>query len=126
MPGDSKRYLFAGLVFIATLALYAATLPPSILPGDSGELIAASHTLSIAHPPGYPLYMMLGKVFASVAAWGSVAYRYNLLSAILASVTAAIFYLLLLEIGTRRLIGLGITLARFTHEQVRELATHNE
>ena len=69
--GDSRRYLFAGLVFIITLALYVATLPPSILPGDSGELIAASYTLSIAHPPGYPLYLMLGKLFASAVVWGS-------------------------------------------------------
>lgn len=116
MAGYSKRYLWAGLVFLATLALFAATLPPSILPGDSGELIAASHTLSIAHPPGYSLYLMLGKVFASAIAWGSIAYRYNLMSAMVASLTAAVFCLLLIELGIRRLIGLAITLAVFTHQ----------
>ncbi len=113
---DSRGYLFAGLVFIIALALYVATLPPSILPGDSGELIAASHTLSIAHPPGYPLYLMLGKLFASAVVWGSVAYRYNLLSAVLAAITASLVYLVLLELGTRRLVGLGIALAVATHQ----------
>ena len=113
---DPRRYLFAALVFIIALALYIATLPPSILPGDSGELIAASHTLSIAHPPGYPLYLMLGRLFASTVVWGSVAYRYNLLSAVLAAVTASIFYLVLRELGTRRLVGLGIALAVATHQ----------
>ncbi len=113
---DSSHYLLTGLVFIIALTVYVATLPPSILPGDSGELIAASHTLSIGHPPGYPLYLMLGKLFASAAWWGSVAYRYNLLSAILAALTASLFYLLLLELGTRRLVSLGIALAVVTHQ----------
>jgi len=116
LHGESHRYLFAGLVFISGLALYIATLPPSILPGDSGELIAASHTLSIAHPPGYPLYLMIGKLFASAVVWGSVAHRYNLLSAVLAAATAALFYLLLIEIGARRMVGLGIALAVATHQ----------
>jgi tetratricopeptide (TPR) repeat protein len=113
---DSTRWLFAGLVFIIGLTLYAATLPPSILPGDSGELIAASYTLSIAHPPGYPIYLMVGKLFSSAVVWGSVAHRYNLLSAVAAALTAAVFYLLLLELGARRLVSFGIALALAAHQ----------
>jgi tetratricopeptide (TPR) repeat protein len=111
-----RRYIPAGLVFIAALALYIGTLPPSILPGDSGELIAASHTLSIGHPPGYPLYLLIGRLFASAVTWGALAYRYNLLSALLAALTSAVLYLALLEIGTGRLIGLAIALGVATHQ----------
>jgi tetratricopeptide (TPR) repeat protein len=106
-----RRYLPAVLVLCAGLVLYVTTLPRSVLPGDSGELIAASRTLSIAHPPGYPLYLMLGKVLSGVLAFGSMAYRYNLISAILASATLGVFYLILVEICPRRLVAVAVTLA---------------
>ena len=69
--GISGDFIFPVLVFALSLALYIMTLPATVLPGDGGGLIAASHTLSISHPPGNPLYLILGKVFASAAAWGT-------------------------------------------------------
>ncbi|MFZ1948175.1 MAG: DUF2723 domain-containing protein, partial [bacterium] len=101
-------------VFAASLVIYVATLPPDVLPGDSGELIAASYTLSIAHPPGYPLYVMAGKVFASVVRLGSVAYRYNLLSAILAALTSALVFLTATRLRVPRLLALAAALGLAT------------
>jgi tetratricopeptide (TPR) repeat protein len=98
------------------MALYLATLAPSVLPGDGGELIAAGHTLSIAHPPGYPLYLILARLVASAVPWGSVAYGYNFFSAVAAALTAALFHMLLREIGVRRSVALGISLALATHQ----------
>jgi tetratricopeptide (TPR) repeat protein len=114
--GSQVNGRFALLVFGLSLTLYAITLPPTVLPGDGGELISASHTLSIAHPPGSPLYLMLGRVFARVAAWGSVALRYNLFSAVTASAAAALFFLVLAELGIGRLIALGLALALASNE----------
>ena len=113
-------------VFASTLTLYVMTLPPSVLPGDSGELIAASHTLSIAHPPGYPLYLLIGKVFASFVAVGSVAYRYNLLSAVLAAATAALVFATMLRLRVSRLAALGAVLILATLESVWFQATAAE
>jgi hypothetical protein len=109
-----ERRLLAALTFVVSLIFYIATLPRSVLPGDSGELIAASRTLSIAHPPGYPLYVMIGKLFSSLFAWGHVAYRYNLLSAIAVSVTLAIVYLILTELRVGKIIALAVTLGLAT------------
>lgn len=106
-----RKYLYAIVVFCATLILYWATLPRGVLPGDSGELIAASRTLSIAHPPGYPLYLMLGKILSSVLAFGSMAYRYNLISAIVASSTLAVFHLVLVEMRVRALLAVAVALS---------------
>ena len=50
------------VVASVTLVAYMATLCPTIMGGDSGELIAAAYTLSVAHPPGYPLYVLLTKM----------------------------------------------------------------
>jgi len=41
-------------------SIYMATTSTTITyGGDCGELVAAAHTLGIAHPPGYPLYILL-------------------------------------------------------------------
>ena len=118
LPVDRRhrfmQRMIAALTFVASLILYLATLPRSVLPGDSGELIAASRTLSIAHPPGYPLYLMTGKLFSSVFAWGSIGYRYNLLSAVAVSATLALVFLILSELRIGRLIGLAVTLGLAT------------
>jgi tetratricopeptide (TPR) repeat protein len=120
------RRWFAGLVFVLTIGLYLATLPRGVLPGDSGELIAASRTLSIAHPPGYPIYMMVGKLFSSLVMLGPMAFRYNLLSAVAVSVALALLYLILTELGVGRLVGLAVALGLGTLESFWLQATMAE
>jgi hypothetical protein len=72
------------------LMVYGLTLAPDLTWAngalDGGELITAAATLGVAHPPGYPTYIVLGKLF-SLLPVGSVAFRLNLLSAV--SVAAA-------------------------------------
>ena len=75
-----------------SLALYVRTLAPGLLPGDSGELQTLSVLLGNTHPTGYPVYLLLGKVFTWLPA-GDVAYRVNLLSAVMAALTVAGVYL---------------------------------
>ena len=83
--------LSLGFGFFA-FVIYALTLYPSVPGGDSGELIAAAHTLGVAHPPGYPLFILLGKIF-SLLPFGSVAWRINLLSAACDSAAAVLLCL---------------------------------
>ena len=47
-------------------ALFAATAARTVPLGDSGELIAAAAALGVAHPPGYPLYVLLGHLALAV------------------------------------------------------------
>ena len=88
----------------ATLALYLSTLAPTLTWGnenigvDGGELLAAANTLGIPHPPGYPTYTLLLKLFATVVPVGDLAYRGNLLSAILASGSVVLLYLVILRL----------------------------
>lgn len=111
-----KNRLDPILVFALSLILYLLTLPRSVLPGDSGELIAASRTMSIAHAPGYPIYLMLGKLFSSAVVWGSMAQRYNLLSAVLVSLTLALVCTLLTDLRVSRPIAVAVSLALGTLE----------
>ena len=51
-------------VFIIALGLYLKTMAPTISLWDSGEFIACAYTLGIPHPPGAPLYILWGRLFA--------------------------------------------------------------
>src|SRR5687768_11410012 len=79
----SKRALDAATVAVAltVLAAYVVTLSPTVVGGDSGELITVAHVLGVAHPPGFPLHTLLAKLF-SLPPVGSVAARVNFFSAV--------------------------------------------
>ncbi len=53
----------AALAGAASLAVYLWTLAPTVLADDSAELVAAIHVLGVPHPTGYPIYILLGKLF---------------------------------------------------------------
>jgi len=71
-------------VTLSSWALYAYTALPTLPFGDGPELIAAAACLGVAHPPGYPLYTLLGWVALQVPA-GEPAWRVNLLSGLFAA-----------------------------------------
>ncbi|MCJ7750275.1 MAG: DUF2723 domain-containing protein, partial [Armatimonadetes bacterium] len=64
-PPLSRRSVMLGAagVFVVLLAVYHATLIPTVIDQDSGELVAAAHVLGIPHPTGYPLWALLGRAF---------------------------------------------------------------
>ena len=98
------------LVGGSTLALYVHTLAPSILPADSGEFQLVAQVLGIAHPPGYPLYTLLGKL-ATLIPLKDAAYRVNLLSAIIAGLAMALTNRLVRRMTGSMLIGFAVSLA---------------
>ncbi len=75
------------VLFAAALACYWATLARDVLPADAGEFQLAAALLGVAHPPGYPLYTLVGHLFTRLVPLGNPAYRLNLMSAILAAGT---------------------------------------
>jgi len=86
----SKRsFPVDSIVFVLSLALYVHTLAPTVLPSNSGEFQFVADVLGIAHPPGFPLYTMLGKLFTLIPV-GDIAYRVNLMSAFFAALTLAV------------------------------------
>lgn len=82
----------AALVGAAVFGVYVRTLAPTVAGGDSGELIAAAFSLGVIHPPGYPLYTLLGKLFTLLPV-GSIAWRVNLLSAACGAGAATLLFL---------------------------------
>ncbi len=83
----------AALLAMALFALYTAGASRTIYVGDSGELVTAVHLLGIPHPSGYPLYVLLGKLWTLAVPFGSVAFRMSLFSAATAALACAGLYL---------------------------------
>jgi hypothetical protein len=79
--------LVALTAFLAGLALYGLTAAPGVQGGDSGEFQFVGYILGIPHPPGYPLYALVSKLWTLVVPVGEVARRVNLLSAVLGAAT---------------------------------------
>ena len=71
--------------------IYYLTLSPGVFGFDSAELATGVFTWGIIHPPGYPLYLILGKIF-SFLPFGDLAYRLNLMSAFFAALTTLVNY----------------------------------
>jgi hypothetical protein len=68
------------------------TLAPGVTLWDSGEFLAAIHALGIPHPPGTPLYILLGNVWSMLFADAfGFARAINLLSAVCTALGCGIF-----------------------------------
>ncbi|MFQ5436418.1 MAG: DUF2723 domain-containing protein, partial [Anaerolineae bacterium] len=92
---------------IGFFGLYWLTLAPDVLPADSGELQLAAVKLGVAHPPGFPLYTLLGHGLTRLPGAVSPAVKINLLSCLTSSLTLWLVYLIVWRL-TRR-VGAGMT-----------------
>jgi Protein O-mannosyl-transferase TMEM260-like len=88
-----KNSMGAGFAFLAALIVYIFTLSPTVTLIDSGELILAAYSPGIAHPPGFPLYVLIGHLF-SLLPFGIVAWRLNFMSAFFAAGAAAVIFMI--------------------------------
>jgi tetratricopeptide (TPR) repeat protein len=98
----SKRWHWIAtfFAFAVPIFVYIRTLTPTVPFWDSGEFIATSYILGLPHPPGNPVYTMLGRVMSLIPI-GSVAWKVNFMSA-LASALAALFTFLITVRALRR------------------------
>jgi hypothetical protein len=99
-------------VFGVAFAIYLRTLLPGPSFGDWAEMQFIPAQLGIPHPTGYPLYVLLGKLF-SLLPIGTWAYRADLLSAVAAAGAAGTSVLIATRLGVRPLIAAaaGLSLA---------------
>ena len=89
------------LLFAGVLVLYAASTPRTVMLEDDGLFITTATFAGVAHPPGYPLYIVLGWL-ASLVPFGSAAWRVHTLSGLMGALTCAcIAWIVLRRTGNR-------------------------
>src|SRR5882757_5752126 len=86
-------YGAAAIAGLAVFALYLMTLAPTTAMWDASEYITAAYTLGIPHPPGNPMFVIIGRVFSILPIAPTVAARVNLLAALSSAVAASMWFL---------------------------------
>lgn len=85
-----KKYnlILGWFAFAIALVTYSLTLEPTVSAWDCGEYISTSVKLQVGHPPGAPLFQMLGAFFALFAFdLESIAMMVNFMSALASAFT---------------------------------------
>ena len=90
---EDPPYLVATLVSLSILGLYIITIAPTTQFWDTSEYIAAAKVLGIPHPPGNPLFVLLGHVWAQLPLVEHYALRLNLFAAVTSAVSSGLLFL---------------------------------
>jgi hypothetical protein len=120
----------AGLVGAALFAVYALTAPRTVALEDDGLFVLSSYFLGIEHPPGFPLYTLLGKLSTLVPV-GSIAYRVHLLSGLFGGLTCSLLWMCARALLQPRLaayvcaFALGLTPVFWSQALIAEVYTFN-
>ena len=91
---ERPPYLVAALVALGVLLLYVATLAPTTQFWDASEYITAAHALGIPHPPGSPLFVILGHAWGLLPLGADYAQRLNLFAAVTSAAAAGLWFLI--------------------------------
>ena len=109
---SSQNNFILVLLFLFTAVFYIYTAAPALQPyRDVGELAVASGSLSVAHPPGYPAYTILGKFFNEAVLFGNTAYRTKIMSIIFTALFAALAFQIMMRFKIHPVAAFFLTLS---------------
>jgi hypothetical protein len=91
-------WIKALLIFCVTLPVYVYTMLPDVGFTDAGELAAVCATGGIAHPTGYPLFIVLGFLWTKLCFWLQPITALNAFAAFCTSIGVSALYMLLRDI----------------------------
>lgn len=135
MPPERFRparadWMQAGIVAALLFALYALSAPRTVAMEDDGLFVLSSYFLGIEHPPGYPLFTLIGHLFTYLP-FGSVAYRVHLVSAFFGALSGAALWLCARSLIAARLpayvaaLGFGLSPVFWSQAIIAEVYTLN-
>jgi hypothetical protein len=90
-----KKYnlILGWFSFAIALIVYLLTLEPTVSLWDCGEFIASAYKLQVGHPPGAPLFLIIGRVFSLFTSdQDKVAMMINTVSALASAFTILFLY----------------------------------
>jgi tetratricopeptide (TPR) repeat protein len=89
--------LFGGLaVVISWVYIYFGA--PTASFWDCGELLASSYIMGVPHPPGTPLYVMIGRLFTFLPITKEIAFRINLFTVFCGALSCSFVYLIVMKV----------------------------
>ena len=97
MPAKKLNRIFAIVVFLISFFIYLDTMAPTVSYWDCGEFIATSYILGVPHPPGSPLYLIIGRIFSILPFSSDIAFRVNLISPLVSALAVLFLYLIIVQ-----------------------------
>lgn len=91
------------IVFAISLITYTLTVEPTASFWDCGEFIACAYKLQVPHPPGAPLFLLLGRMFSFLALGDvtRVAFWINMMSVVSSALTILFMHWTIVMIGRK-------------------------
>ena len=89
--------ILAGLMFLVSFLVYFATMAPSVSYWDCGEFIAVAYRLGVPHPPGSPLFLLLGRIISMFPLSPDIAFRVNIMSPTVSAFAVMFLYLIIVQ-----------------------------
>src|SRR5688572_9531678 len=109
MPNYQRiNNILGWIVFLISLCVYVVTLEPTASFWDCGEFIACSYKLLVPHPPGAPLFLLIGRIaslFATDVA--NVAVMVNMVSALSSALTVLFLFWTITHLA-RKVMGVAV------------------
>ena len=98
MNNKQTHYAFAAASFLIAFIVYLMTMQPTVPFWDCGEFAGAAWALQVPHPPGSPLWTLIGRFAMMLPTFDDPVARY-----ILFSVLSSVVMLMILYISVVRL-----------------------
>lgn len=97
MTSKQTNRLVGGIVFLISFIQFAMTVQPSVPFWDCGEFTAAASSQQVPHPPGAPLFLMVGRIFHMIP-FGDPGWRVNMVSVLSSALSVLLLYLTGVEV----------------------------
>jgi hypothetical protein len=100
---NRNNTLVGWIVFAISLITYTLTVEPTASFWDCGEFIACAYKLQVPHPPGAPLFLLIGRMFSFLALGDvtRVAFWINMMSVVASAFTILFMHWTIVMIGRK-------------------------
>ncbi|MQY63276.1 MAG: DUF2723 domain-containing protein, partial [Calditrichaeota bacterium] len=90
--------IIAAFILLFSFLLYLDTMAPTTSFWDCGEFIATAYIMGVPHPPGSPLFLLVGRLFTLLPLFSDIGARVNIISPITSALAVMFLYLVIVQL----------------------------